>query len=68
MEVLRNTSAIANLIRNGNWQQIHAMVETQSRDGMNTLERHLSELVRAGRITRDEAMRHSSDPSITARF
>jgi twitching motility protein PilT len=67
MEVLRNTPAIANLMRTGNWQQIQAMIETQGKDGMNTLEKHLIELVRAGRITRDEAIHHANDPAIATR-
>jgi len=62
MEVLRNTTAISNLIRSGVWHQIQSMVETQAREGMNTFERHLIELVRAGQITREEAVRHASDP------
>ena len=68
MEVLRNTPAIANLIRTGNWQQIQAMVETQGKDGMNTLEKHLMELVRVGTITREEAIHHANDPAIATRI
>jgi len=68
MEVLRNTPAISNLMRNGNWQQIQSMVETQGRDGMNTLEKHLVELVRSGKISRDEAINHANDPVIASRL
>ncbi|BET66159.1 type IV pilus twitching motility protein PilT [Opitutales bacterium ASA1] len=68
MEVLRNTPAIANLIRTGVWQQIQSMVETQARDGMNTFERHLAELVRNGIVSREEAVRHVADPGFAARL
>jgi len=68
MEVLRNNSAVANLVRTGAWQQIQATIETQSKDGMNTLERHLAELVRMDVISREEAMRHSGDASLSSRF
>jgi twitching motility protein PilT len=68
MEVVRNTPAIANLIRTGNWQQIVSTVETQAKDGMGTLERHLIELVSAGRITRDEALRSANDPALATRL
>ncbi len=68
MEVLRNTPAIANLMRSGNWQQIQSMIETQAKDGMNTLEKHLVELARAGTITRDEAINHANDPVIANRL
>lgn len=66
MEVLRNTPAIANLMRTGNWQQIQSMIETQGKDGMNTLEKHLVELVAARVISRDEALRQANDSSITS--
>lgn len=68
MEVLRNTPAIGNLIRTGNWQQVYATIETQGKDGMNTLERHLTDLVRAGAIDREEAARHANDPGLAARL
>ena len=68
MEVVRNNSAIANLIRTGNWQQITATIETQTKYGMGTLERHLIELVHAGLITREEAIRGANDPSIATRL
>jgi twitching motility protein PilT len=68
MEILRNNAAIANIIRMGNWQQVQATMETQAKDGMITLERHLVELVRGGRITREEALHHATDPAIAARL
>jgi twitching motility protein PilT len=68
MEVMRNNTAIANLIRTGNWQQLQSMIETQTKDGMYSLERHLIELVRRGVITRDEAIRHANDPAIAQRI
>jgi len=68
MEVMRNTTAIANLIRTGNWPQIQSTIETQSRDGMMSFERHLIELARRGTITRDEAIRHANDPAIAQRL
>ena len=68
MEVLRNTPAIANLMRTGNWQQIQATIETQGKEGMNTLEKHLIELVRQGVITREEALHQANDPAIAGRI
>lgn len=68
MEVLRNNPAISNLVRTGAWQQIQAMLETQGKEGMNTLEKHLAELARADLISREEAARHANDPSIIARL
>jgi twitching motility protein PilT len=68
MEVLRNNAAIANLMRTGNWQQIQSMIETQGKDGMNTLEKHLVELVATKAITREEAIRQANDPAIANRL
>lgn len=68
MEILRNTSGVANLVRTGVWQQVQSMIETQGREGMISAERHLAELVREGAITREEAARHASDPGFLARL
>jgi twitching motility protein PilT len=68
MEVLKNIPAISNQIRTGNWHQIHSTLETHSRDGLITLERHLLRLVEEGRITREEAVRSANDPGIIARL
>ena len=68
MEVLRNNSAISNQIRTGNWQQIYGVLETNSRDGMCTLEQSLLELYEDGVITRDDAIMHANDASIVERL
>jgi twitching motility protein PilT len=68
MEVLKNTPGIANLIRNGVWHQIQSGIETQAKEGMITMGRSLEFLVEQGEITREEALRHGSDPSIRSRF
>jgi twitching motility protein PilT len=68
MEVLRNNKAVANLIRTGAWHQIDSTIETQGKEGMNTLERHLVELVRADVVSREEAIRHLGDASFQSRL
>jgi twitching motility protein PilT len=55
-EVLRNNSAIANLIREGKTHQVYSVVETSVRDGMQTMDRSLKQLYERGLITRDEAL------------
>jgi len=62
MEVLRNIPPIANLIRRGELQQIYATIEANRRAGLITLERHLSDLVRAGEVDMDTARRYANDP------
>jgi len=61
-ELLINNSAIANLIREGRTHEINVVIETGSGDGMLTLNRTLSDLVRRGEITPDSAMMYSLNP------
>jgi len=49
-EVLTATSAVRNLVKEGKTNQIRNVVSTQSQDGMQTLEKSLSQLVAAGTI------------------
>jgi twitching motility protein PilT len=49
-EVLLNTIAVQNLIKEGKTRQLRNVLETGAKDGMNTMERSLSELVRSGMV------------------
>src|SRR5204863_552226 len=49
-EVLLNTLAVQNLIKEGKTRQLRNVLETSAKDGMNTMERSLSELIRAGLV------------------
>ncbi|TVR54476.1 MAG: PilT/PilU family type 4a pilus ATPase [Puniceicoccaceae bacterium] len=64
MEVLKNNSAVANLIRTSTWQQIYSAMETGQRDGMTSLERQLATLVRSGAVTAEEALLACNDRSV----
>lgn len=55
-ELLLNTPATANLIRERRTHEIDVLIETGSQDGMIDLDRNLAELVRSGEITKDDAM------------
>jgi twitching motility protein PilT len=57
-ELLRQTPAIANLIREGQTQQIYGVMETQQRLGMHTMDCSVRELYRQGIISYDEARLH----------
>ena len=61
-ELLVNTPAIANLIRERKVSQIYSQLQTGSKEGMNTLEQCLLDLVKSGTITRHEAMSKASNP------
>jgi twitching motility protein PilT len=50
-EVMVATPAIRNLIREGKTHQIYSALQAGAQHGMHTLDQHLAELVRSGRIT-----------------
>jgi twitching motility protein PilT len=50
-EVLVATPAIRNLIREGKTHQIYSALQAGAQHGMHTLDQHLAELVRTGRIS-----------------
>jgi twitching motility protein PilT len=62
-EVLIATGAVRNLVRDGKTNQLRNVVVTGQRDGMQTLEASLNQLLRAGSITREEAASRSSYPN-----
>src|SRR3954453_10204363 len=50
-EVLVATPAVRNLIREGKTHQIYSTLQAGARHGMHTMDQHISELVKSGRIT-----------------
>ena len=61
-EVLVATSAVRALIKDGKTNQIRNFMQTNSREGCQTLERSLSALVRKGLVTERVAMSRSLFP------
>jgi twitching motility protein PilT len=55
-EVLTATPAIRNLIREGKTHQIYSALQAGGRHGMHTMDQHLSELVKAGKISYDTGL------------
>lgn len=64
MEILRNTNALGNVIRTMNLSQVYSMLETQKKEGMQTMEQHLVELYEDGIISYDNAIANANDMSI----
>ena len=60
-ELLINNSAVANLIRENRTHEINSIIETSGDQGMIDLNRFLSELVRAGEITIENAYLYSQN-------
>jgi twitching motility protein PilT len=61
-ELLVNTTATANIIREGRTHEIGSVIETGLEHGMVSMDRSLVELVRAGEITVENAYLHSYSP------
>ena len=56
------TPAIRNLIREGKTHQIYSALQTSGAVGMQTMDAHLAQLVRTGKVTRTLAEQRSSVP------
>ena len=62
-EVLIANTAIRAMIKEGRTDQIRSVLQTSLREGSQTLERALNQLLRAGLITERDARSHSLNPS-----
>ena len=67
-ELLINTNAVANLIRQGQTHEVGAIIQTSSEDGMIDMDRMLADLVRKGEITIEHAYEHAMDPKTFERY
>ncbi len=60
-EILVGTDGALNQIREGKAHHLPSTMQTNGKVGMCTLNKYMAELVRAGLITREEAMKKSDD-------
>lgn len=61
-EVLINTPAVSNLIREAKTEQLYATMQMGTKQGMQTLEQSLANLVKANAISQEEALAKTSRP------
>jgi twitching motility protein PilT len=61
-EVLMNTPAVANLIRENKIPQIKTIIQTSAKEGMVTMDQDLKRLYNNDTITREEARKYMIDP------
>lgn len=61
-ELLINNTAVSNLIREKRTHELNSIIETSSEEGMIDFNRSLSELVRLGEITPENAFQYSTNP------
>jgi twitching motility protein PilT len=62
-EVLIANTAVRSMIKEGRTDQIRTVLQTSLREGSQTLERSLNQLVRAGLISEVDAMRNTVNPA-----
>lgn len=67
-ELLKNNAAVANLIREGRTHELNTVIETGSEEGMIDMNRSLSELVRRGEISVEDAFARSLNPKSLERL
>jgi twitching motility protein PilT len=63
-EVLINTPAIANLIRENKIAQIKTVIQTSASEGMITMDQDLINLYNDGQISKETAQSHMSSPDL----
>lgn len=63
-ELMINTKATANLIREGRTHEINTVIETGYEQGMIDMNKSLVDLVQQGHITVEDAYRHSLNPKL----
>jgi twitching motility protein PilT len=61
-EIMIATTAIRNIIREGKIHLLHSVMQTASKDNMQTLDQALELLVRKQIITREDALNQCGDP------
>jgi len=64
LEVLIGVPALRNLIREDKTAQILSVIQTGANQGMQSLDQSLRELFMAGKLSREEVMRRSSNPRL----
>jgi len=64
VEVLVGVPALRNLIREDKTAQILSVIQTGANHGMISLDQHLRELVMQGRLSRSDAVKWASNPSV----
>lgn len=63
-EILFATAAVRNVIRESKTHMIDSLIETSAELGMQVLEKSLADLIRAGKITLEVALRYTLRPQL----
>jgi twitching motility protein PilT len=68
LEIMINTSAVANLIRQGKIEQLENVIQSSGAEGMCTMDGSIKRLLDEGRITGEEAYLNAFDKSKFEQF
>ena len=60
-EIMIATAAVKALIRDDKAHQIYSIIQTGGKQGMQTMNHSLADLVRTNQITYEQALQHTSD-------
>jgi len=63
-EILINTPAVANLIRENKIAQVKAVIQTSSELGMTTMDQSIRDLYKSGYVSREMALSFVQDPDL----
>jgi len=61
LEVMTNTSAVSNLIRQGKLDQLETAIQSGGRLGMKTMDNALLDLVESGKVSEEEAYQQANN-------
>jgi twitching motility protein PilT len=61
LEIMINTPAVANLIRQGKLDQLETAIQSGGRLGMKTMDNALLDLVEAGEVSEEEAYQQANN-------
>ncbi len=67
-EIMLNTSAVSNLIRENKVAQIKSVIETSSKDGMMSMDQGLQKLYKEKKIEKEIAQTYMDNPDLLNRF
>ena len=67
-EIMISTTAIRSLIRDEKLHELHSVMQLSSKDGNQTLDQALADLVKKKLVTLEEAMNKTSNPARLSRF
>jgi twitching motility protein PilT len=67
-EIMINTPAVANIIRENKIAQLKTVIETSSKEGMVSMDQDLKKLVENGLISKQEAQMYMVNPELLDKF